>query len=172
MDIGLILLRIIHIFSGMFWIGAGFFNILFLQPAVRATGAEGQKVMAHLAQRTRMSTAIYTSATLTALSGLTMFWMISGFRMSFFSGGYGLFLAIGGVAGLIAWYFAVFVMHGIISSMKELGMAIQAQGTPPTPDQGARMQALSVRMSSLGRVGIIVMSIALLCMAIARYMII
>ena len=45
MAILIIVLRIIHIFSGVFWVGFAFFNIGFLQPTVKATGAEGQKTM-------------------------------------------------------------------------------------------------------------------------------
>lgn len=172
MDIVLIVLRIIHFFGGVFWVGASFFNIGFLQPAVRATGADGLKVMQHLTQRTRMTTALYTAATLTVISGLLLYWMISGFRMSFLSGGYGLVLTIGGVAGLIAWFVAIFIIRGILSGMRELGKAIQAQGRPPTPEQGAAMQALSLRLKNLGQIGVIIMSIALLCMSIARYVII
>jgi uncharacterized membrane protein len=49
----IIILRIIHIFSGVFWVGVSFFNIGFLQPTIRATGAEGQAVMRRLSQKTR-----------------------------------------------------------------------------------------------------------------------
>ncbi len=75
----MIALRIIHILSGVIWVGGGFFNMLFLQPAIRATGADGQKVMRHLMQKTRMRATTYTASTLTALSGLTIYWILSGF---------------------------------------------------------------------------------------------
>ena len=64
----IILLRIIHIFGGAFWIGVGLFNIGFLIPTIKATGPEGQKVMQHLTQKTRFQTMVYTAATLTNLS--------------------------------------------------------------------------------------------------------
>ena len=43
-----IVLRIVHILSGAFWVGSAVFNSLFLGPAVGATAEAGQKVMAHL----------------------------------------------------------------------------------------------------------------------------
>ena len=70
MIILMIILRIIHIFSGVFWVGVSFFNIGFLLPTVQATGPEGQKVMQHLTQQTRFTMVVYTAATLNLLSGL------------------------------------------------------------------------------------------------------
>ena len=79
----MLILRIIHIFSGIFWVGVSFFNIGFLTPTVLATAPESQKVMQHLTQKTRFLTATYTAATLTLLSGLVMYWILSGFRIDY-----------------------------------------------------------------------------------------
>ncbi len=98
----MIILRIIHIFSGVFWVGVSFFNIGFLQPTVQATGAEGQKVMQHLTQNTRFVAISYTAATLNLLSGLIMYWILFRFRLSALSSGYGLTLRIGSIVGFIA----------------------------------------------------------------------
>jgi len=68
----MIVLRVIYIFAGAFWVGVSFFNIYFLQPTVRATGAEGSKVMQHLTRGTRFATTVYAAATLNMLSGLIM----------------------------------------------------------------------------------------------------
>jgi hypothetical protein len=78
----IIVLRVIHIFSGVFWVGFAFFNYGFLQPTVKATGAEGQKTMQYLTQKTRLLSAVYATATLTMLSGLILYWIFLGFRFS------------------------------------------------------------------------------------------
>jgi len=100
MNVLMISMRVVHIFSGVFWVGVSFFNIGFLQPTVRATGAEGQKVMQHLSSQTRFTLTAYTAATLTLLSGWIMYWYLFGFRFSVLSSGYGLFLTIGSIAGI------------------------------------------------------------------------
>jgi len=107
MNVLMIVLRVIHIFSGVFWVGVSFFNLGFLQPTVQATGNEGQKVMQHLTSHTRFTVTAYTAATLTLLSGWIMYWNLFGFRLSVLSLGYGLFLTIGGIAGTIAWLIAI-----------------------------------------------------------------
>lgn len=40
MEIIRIILRIVHICSGTAWVGAAFFTALFLQPTIRAAGAD------------------------------------------------------------------------------------------------------------------------------------
>ena len=169
MGILILVLRVIHIFCGVFWVGFAFFNIGFLQPTVRATGAEGQKMMQYLTQKTRLLSTVYATATLTMLSGLIMYWILSGFRLSFIRSGYGVVLTIGSIAGVIAWIYAVVVIRGIFNRMQTIGQEIQAQGSPPTPEQATQMQALVARLGKVGQVALVFLVIALLGMSIARY---
>jgi len=162
-------LRVIHIFSGMFWVGFAFFNIGFLQPTVKATGAEGQKTMQYLTQKTRLLSTVYTTATFTMLSGLIMYWILSGFRWTFMRSGYGLVLTVGSIAGIIAWIYAVVVIRGIFVQMQTIGQQIQLQGSPPTPGQATQMQALAARLGKVGQVALVFLVISLLGMATARY---
>jgi uncharacterized membrane protein len=162
-----IILRIIHIFSGVFWVGVAFFNIIFLQPAVLATGAEGQKFMRHLMQQTRLTSATYATATLTFLSGLFLYWIISGLREGFLSSGYGLVLTIGSIAGTIAWLVVIFPLRKLFTKMAAIGQQLQTQGGPPTPEQTAQMTKLRAQLASFGRGGLILLTIALLAMATA-----
>jgi hypothetical protein len=163
------LLRIIHIFSGVAWVGIAFVNIVFLQPAVQATAPEGQKVMQYLVGRTRFDMTSYVAATLTVLSGLAMFGLLSDLRPEYFASPYGTFLTIGALAGIAGWVLAMFVIRGILKRMQALGSQIQAQGGPPTPEQGAEMAALSARLRRLGQVGLVLIAIALFGMSVAQY---
>jgi uncharacterized membrane protein len=45
MDLYLVALRIIHITSGVVWLGGAFFITLFVEPAIKAAGNEGGKFM-------------------------------------------------------------------------------------------------------------------------------
>jgi uncharacterized membrane protein len=162
-----IILRIIHIFSGVFWVGVAFFNIIFLQPVVAATGAEGQKVMRHLMQQTRFTHATYATATLTFLSGLFLYWIISGLHEGFLSTGYGLVLTTGSITGAIAWLVVIFPLRQLFAGMAAIGQQLQTQGGPPTPEQTAQMIKLRAKLANFGRVGIILLTITLLAMATA-----
>ena len=165
----MIVLRIVHIFSGMFWVGFAFFNIGFLQPTVRATGPQGQATMQYLTQKTRLLSTVYATATLTMLSGLLMYWILFGFRVSALLSGRGLVLTVGGIAGVIAWIYAVVVIRGIFNRMQAIGQGIQAQGGPPTPEQAGDLQELAARLNWIGQVALGFLVIALLGMSIAQY---
>lgn len=170
MNVLMIVLRIIHIFAGVFWVGFAAFNVFFLQPSVRTLGPDGQKVMQHLTQKTRLLATVYIAATLNVIAGLLMYWILSGFRLSFMTSGYGLALTIGGIAGIIAWFLALIVVRGIFNQMQAVGKEIQAQGRPPSPEQGATLQALVVRLGRVGQIGLAWLAISLLGMAVARYL--
>jgi len=169
MDLLMVVLRLIHIFSGIFWVGVSFFNIRYLQPTIQATAPDGQKVMQHLTQRTNFTSAVYAAATLTMLSGLIMYWRLFGFTAESMTSPYGLVLGIGGVSGIIAWIVAIVVIRSIINQMGAVGKAIQEQGGPPTPEQAAKLGELSARLTQMGRVGLVFMTIAVIGMSIAQY---
>jgi uncharacterized membrane protein len=162
-------LRIIHIFGGIFWVGFSIFNIGFLQPAVRATGEGGQSIMGHLTRKTRLLTTVYTSATLTLLSGLIMYWILVGFRASIMFSGYGIVLTTGGIAGIVAWVIAMVTIRGTLNEMMALGGEIQAQGGPPSQEQSDRMQSLTAKLNTAGQVGVLFMLVAVLGMSMAEY---
>lgn len=165
----IIILRIIHIFCGVFWVGFGLFNVLFFQPTVKAVGVEGQKTMQYLTQKTRFQMTVYSAATLTMLSGLFLYWIISGFNPDFISSPHGIVLTTGSICGIIGWFLAVLVVSRIFKEMNIIGSQIQASGNPPTAEQAGQMQALVVRLGSLGKIVMWFLVVALLAMAMARY---
>jgi uncharacterized membrane protein len=169
MILTIILLRIIHIFCGVFWAGFGIFNIFFLQPTIRATGAEGQKIMQHLAQKTRFNNAVFTSATLTMLSGIGLYWIVSGFSYSFLSSGYGIVLTTSSIAGIIGWFIVFFILRNIFKKMAAIGAAIQDSGNPPSTEQNNQMQGYIMQVGKLGKVALTFILIALLGMSFARF---
>src|SRR5215208_6264472 len=75
MDVRLlmIVLRLIHILSGIFWLGAILVMTGFLLPAVRASGGEGARFMSHVMQQRRLQTYVLVAMVLTILAGLAMF---------------------------------------------------------------------------------------------------
>ena len=80
----LLLLRLVHILGGIFWVGSGLFTTFFLIPALGRTGpAAAGPVMGALQQR-RLFTVLPTVAVLTILSGIRLLQITS----AGFSGAY------------------------------------------------------------------------------------
>ncbi|MCF7822993.1 MAG: hypothetical protein K9N35_02380 [Candidatus Marinimicrobia bacterium] len=163
-----IILRIIHIFSGIFWVGFAIFNFVYFQPALKATGAEGQSVLQYLSKKTSLMPTVYLSATLTFISGLALFWPMSATPAVMHSG-YGMIISIGALAGIVAWVMAVFVIRGILKNLEQAGQAMQSQDGAPSKDQIDKMTRLSKRLNRNGRIALIFMMIAVLGMSIAQY---
>jgi uncharacterized membrane protein len=161
-----LLLRLIHIVSGVFWVGAGLMSAFFLTPAVAATGEAGQKMMGYMIQKGRMSTYITWAAILTVLAGAVLYWRDSqGLTSPWTYSATGWGFGIGAVAGLVGLGYGMMVGQGA----HKLGMIASAAQGKPTPEQMAEMQAAQKQMSNASQISTIALIIALVCMATARY---
>src|SRR5262245_32756225 len=93
-----LILRLIHVGLGAFWVGAGLFLAFFLGPAAKAAGPDGGKVMGHIAE-SKWPIAVSASALLTVLAGFGLFFMNWGQAASTPSG---IGFSIGGLFGLLS----------------------------------------------------------------------
>src|SRR2546428_8434678 len=102
-DATMILLRVIHILSGVFWAGATFFLVGFLQPVVAASGPEGGRLMQRLTSQKRFQMAMPVAAGLTILSGPALYGRVSaGVQLAWVTSWTGLVLALSSVAAILA----------------------------------------------------------------------
>src|SRR2546430_9247198 len=101
-NVTMVVLRLIHILSGIFWVGTTFFLVGFLQPVVAQSGPEGGRFAQRLMSQKRFQAAMSVAAGLTILSGLVLYGRGSpGFQHASGTSGAGLVLAPGGLgAGL------------------------------------------------------------------------
>lgn len=170
MDLYIVVLRLFHIFGGVFWAGGTFFLIGLLTPAVKASGPEGGKVMQNLLGPARMSILMGLAATLTALSGILLYIQVSnGFQVGWLVTGRGLVLTVGAVAGLTAWLIGALVVGRTGMRMSALGKEISAAGGPPSPDKLAELQMLQERQTTWGSITALLLALALVGMSAAEY---
>jgi len=171
MDLYVIVLRLLHIFGGVFWAGTTFFFTGYAGPAVMASGPEGGKFMQALLGQTRFLRVVAAAAGLTALSGLLLYWRASGgLRLEWIGTGTGLAFSIGGLAGLAASGIGIGVQNRAGRALVALGKQQQAAGAPPTPEQAAKIQAYQQAIANGGRWSSILLIVALLGMATARHL--
>lgn len=168
MDILTIVLRIVHIFSGVFWVGSAWMFEFFISPTVEALGPDGGNFMGYLMTRRRMGIFITIAAVLTVLAGWTLFFIHYG--IAGLSTPVGVTFALGGIIGIVALAVGGAVTGPTASKMSKLGGEIAAAGKPPTPEQQAEMGKLQKRLKTAGLWTAILTSLALLMMASARYL--
>jgi len=159
------LLRLIHIFSAIFWVGSTLMLTLFVEPAVDALGPEGGRFMTKLASG-RFSPSMAVTGLLTILAGLAMYASASGGFDPAVMFSSRLPLTLGALAGIASLITGVVVQGRNAAKLKALGQEIAAQGGPPTPEQAARVQALQNTLRRGGRITAILMILAVIGMVV------
>jgi hypothetical protein len=161
----MVVLRIIHIFSAVIWVGTTYSMVLFIGPTAQAVGADAAKFMQHFTQKSGLTRRMSIVGGLTVLSGLLMYGKL--FRgLANLSTGNGLALTFGGFFGILALGVGI-RMSKTIDAMRKVG--VEMAGKPPTPEQGARLGQLQATLGKLGALNAGLMSLALLGMTLSEY---
>ncbi len=166
----IILLRILHITAGVFWVGSIMFLNIFLGPSVAAVGPDGTKVMRELVRRGYFE-KIIIGATITILTGLLLIWQDSaGSSGAWFGTPMGRGISTGMLAAIIAYVVGVAVVRPTMLEMLSLGaQAAEASGSAKDALMG-QMAATRTKLIKLGGFTMILLIIAVVAMAVARYM--
>lgn len=166
----IIVLRVIHILAGAFWVGASFLLTGIVGPVAQSMGPEGGRFMLQLNMRGRLAAVMAWSAILNIVAGSALYWITSGgLRSGWVQSGTGLSLTVGAAAALTAFLVGYFVQNRAMARMVVLGKEIGAQGGPPSQEQGGELQEMGARIALGGRINIVLLSIAVIAMAAARY---
>ena len=160
-----VVLRSIHILGGVFWAGTVFFLLACVGPAV-AQSPDGARFMQRLAPR--LPPAIGISAALTMLSGIAMYWGDSGgFRVAWILSPTGLTFTIGAVAAIASAIIGGAVLRPAGIEMQTLDAAVS--GGTASGDQAALFAAVRRRMATGSGITALLLVIAVVAMASARY---
>jgi hypothetical protein len=164
------LLRFIHVVAGILWGGAAISYLFFVKPSVTAIGAAGPQFMQNLMERRKYPIFMMSTSLLTILSGFPLYWLLSGgFKLAWITSGPGLGFTIGSLAALIAYFVGGLGIGPTAQKMAALGGQIAASGKGPTPEQVTQMEALEKRLNLAEQIDFIMLAIAMLTMATARY---
>jgi len=166
MHIVTLILRLIHIFGGVFWVGASLMMSYFVAPTAVATAENGQKFIQHLIGRTRFSTMMAAAGGSAVLAGILLYLIDSGgFTSAWMTSGAGIGFGIGGVFGLIGFVFGIMIGRNN-TALGKLGAQIQGQ---PTPEQLAQITAIRKNLGMVTPIHTWALILATLFMASARY---
>ncbi len=166
----LIFLRIVHIIAGVLWGGAAISYLFFVKPSVHSIGPAGPQFMQALAERRRYPLFMVSTSLLTVIAGGVLFWHSSGgFSLTWIQSGPGIGFTIGSLAALVAFVVGTFGIGPTSAQMGALGQQIGASGGPPSPEQIGLMQALEKKLSRAEKIDFIMLVVAMLTMATARY---
>jgi uncharacterized membrane protein len=168
---GLITLRIVHIVLGVYWAGTIFFFVTYLEPATRAAGPEGGKVMLQLFAR-RYLTVLPIVAAVTILAGLWLMWTVSaGFSPTWMRSRLGRTMSFGAACALIAFFIGMGVMRPSAVRIWAIMRALpQIADESTRATRLAEAQVFRVRAALSARIVGVFLLLAVASMAMARYL--
>jgi uncharacterized membrane protein len=169
MEIIVLSIRVIHVLLGVFWAGAVFFLLLYLEPTVREVGPDAGKVMSGL-QRRGMTRTLLGVGLVTIVTGVYLLWQLSGgFSGSFMGSRSGILLSTGMLAALLALGVGAHVSKPTAERLTSLGEQLAAAGAPPSDEDQAEMARLRNKLRGALRVVATLLLVALVTMALGPH---
>ena len=131
-----LVLRLIHIVAGAFWVGAVFTVFLFVQPAAAAVGPDATRFTYELLHDRRLPHVILGSAATTVLAGIWLLVITSnGLDPDVLFDASRLGYTIGGVVAILTFAVgALYVFPRNLVVARTLGRLV-TEARPPTPDE-------------------------------------
>ncbi|HRP07539.1 MAG TPA: hypothetical protein PLL69_03535 [Gemmatimonadales bacterium] len=142
----LLVLRLVHVLGGIFWVGGMMYANFFLAPALRQAGPAAATVMAGLQQR-KAFVWLPVIALITILAGIRLMMISSlGFQPAYFAAAPGKVYLAAGTASVIALVVGLAVVRPGMQRMAGIGARI---ASAPESERAA-MQAEMARLGSRG----------------------
>ena len=162
----ILVLRVIHILGGIFWVGSALLMNFFVGPTLRATGDAGRQFAGHFMARTRFVMAMNFSVIGTVLAGFWLYGIDSNwFQSAWMSSGAGTGFSIGAAFAIVGLVTG-FMNGGNNRKLAQLGAQIQGK---PTAEQAAQLGAIAKQQGWVVPVNTATLLLAALFMATARY---
>lgn len=160
-------LRIVHIVSGVLWVGAAALFFFYLEPTMKKLGPDAEKFADELINRRKVPIYFMAISTLTVLAGVVLYWRNFG---GISTSPFGLALGLGGFAAILAWLGGGILIPRALGRVGAVGAEIRAAGGPPSAELMARMEAAQERLRLIGGVDLVLLLFAVVAMASARYL--
>jgi hypothetical protein len=171
MDPLFILLRLVHIIAGVLWAGGAALFFFFIEPTANELGPDSEKFMQRIIVQRRMPIYFLIVSVVTVLAGLVLYvidW--TRFGAAWFGSAFGVALTVGGLAALVAAVLGSVAIKPNVDRLAAIGAEIKAAGGPPSEMQLAELQQVQHRLRQIGLIDLVLLAVAVVTMAAARYL--
>jgi uncharacterized membrane protein len=163
-----LILRIVHIVTGVFWAGTVFFLVSYLMPSMAAAGPGAGPVQGELMKR-KLFQRLPIIAMLAIISGFWMYYL----RMQGTSGKPPRELMVLGVGGIAAVVAIIIGFTTVRPAQDRIAaMSPEANGMPAGPAKDAKLAeiaGLRKKLTMMSRIVASLLGVTVVAMAIARY---
>jgi uncharacterized membrane protein len=164
----ILILRLLHIVSGAFWVGTVVTGVFFVEPTAQALDREGERFVAHLVIRRRLAVILAVAAVTAIGAGAAMYWIdSSGLQLSWITTHTGLAFTAGGVAALSALAIAAIFLKPEVDRLAALEKHQRDAASVEEPVRVDEAYERRLRRWSLIQVTLLIVAIS--AMATARY---
>ena len=171
-DASMVFLRIVHIVTGVLWVGSLFVVVMFVQPSAATLGAAGAPFMSELRRR-RFVDVVFIDALFTVVAGSFLYWHDWHMDPSFgdwIGSSFGASMTVGALLAISGLGVAALVTRPTIVRLVSLGKQVAEAGGTPLPETAARIGTLQHRLVVAERLSFSLVLLAVVAMASARYL--
>ena len=164
----MVVLRFVHIVLGVLWVGGVFALSVIIIPGMQQLGLPLDSLTKTLNHR-KFSQIMMAFGGLTVLAGLTMMYILGHGNEAFFQSHFGRTLSLGGLCAILALVIGGSVARPTLAKIGKLQADLAAN--PPKGDdpRKAQIAALQRRIVFSSKLVVILLLVAVTCMAVARY---
>lgn len=164
-----LVLRLIHIAAGAFWVGAVFTFFLFVQPAAMAAGPGAMPFTYQLLHHRRLPIVILGAAATTVLAGIWLLVITSnGLDPGLLFDEARLGYTVGGAVAILTFGIGALYVFPRTRTVERILGTLLAEGRPPTPDEQLTLARAGGEARRVGWLVIAGLAIAVVSMATAR----
>ena len=169
MQAELLVLRLIHVIGGIFWVGSGLFTSFFLFPVLTQSGPAAAAIMTGL-QRRKMMVILPINAIVTMLAGIRLMQITSGgLSRAYFASPMGKTYAVAGMAAILSFLMGIIIARpGTLRLTRLTQMA--ASGEQDREKLAAEMRAVQQRIKIASLIAMVLLLLSAAGMAVARYL--
>jgi uncharacterized membrane protein len=165
----ILILRILHIGGGIMWVGSAALYLLLILPAAQSARSAGQKFLQTFGPKFGALMGIVT--TVTVLSGALLYARFFTGGISFiWTTGAGAAFTVGALAALGSYVMGAGYFGRMQAKIEKLGAEMESAQSAPNPVQVQEMSRLQSSLMQAYRVDIVLLVVAMLAMAVARYL--
>ena len=169
MPVELVVLRLVHILSGIIWVGSTIFMAWFLMPAIGMAGAAGGQVMVGL-QKRKLLVVMPIVAILTMLSGIRLMMIVSsGFNGSYFRTPMGQGYSIAALLAIIGFLVGMIYSRPNAAKLARLQHSAVSDQTSKELIQN-EIKATQTKLARAGTAVFVLLTLAAAGMAVSRYL--
>lgn len=165
----LLVLRLVHVLGGIFWVGSGAFTAFFFAPALKQSGTNPGPLFAALGQR-RLFLVLPIVALLTILSGARLMSIAAGGAATYFASSTGRTYVWSGVAAVVAFLLSLLIARPSAARGGQLAAAMASAPAAERPALAQEVARLQRRGGLASTAAISLLILAATGMAVARYL--